>query len=140
MIKKFDKIKFEDYKNVYKYLFIENDINIILLEGELGSGKTTFVQFIAKELNIIQKVLSPTFSIINEYKSESGMSVYHFDLFRLNSKNELLDLGFNEYLDSGNLCLIEWPEICEEFLKERYIKIIFKIDEDLTRNLSVSIH
>ena len=80
--------------------------NVLALKGDLGAGKTTFVKVLMKELGSEELVNSPTFSIINEYVSDRG-TVYHMDLYRLNSIQELMDIGFEEYIASGSLCVIE---------------------------------
>ena len=89
---------------------------ILLFKGELGSGKTTLIKNICNFLNVNEEVTSPTFSLVNQYQNENGEKIYHFDLYRLESLEEALDIGFEEYLDSGNWCLIEWPEIAEELI------------------------
>lgn len=98
---------------------------IILFKGELGVGKTTLIKMLLKEMGSTDEVSSPTFSIINEYDSPKG-KVYHFDFYRIKSEEEVLDFGAEEYIDSGNWCLIEWPEKIENLLPEEFhtIKIV----------------
>lgn len=91
--------------------------NILLLKGNLGAGKTTFTQFLLKSLGSTDEVSSPTYAIVNEYEKPNG-KIFHFDLYRMQSIDEVFDIGIYEYLDSGNLCIIEWPEIFEEELQE----------------------
>jgi tRNA threonylcarbamoyladenosine biosynthesis protein TsaE len=76
----------------------------------MGAGKTTLIKAIAKKLGVKDMASSPTFSLVNEYATEEGQVIYHFDLYRLNSEEEAYDMGIDEYFYSGNLCLIEWPE------------------------------
>src|SRR5690606_9036825 len=83
---------------------------IVVFEGDLGAGKTTFIKSLVKELGSKDEVSSPTFSIVNEY-SIPNVKVFHFDLYRVKSEDEALDFGVEEYLDSGSFCFIEWPEI-----------------------------
>lgn len=89
---------------------------LLLFKGELGSGKTTLIKNICNFLNVNEEVTSPTFSLVNQYQNQAGEKIYHFDLYRLESLEEAIDIGFEEYLDSGNWCLIEWPEIAEELI------------------------
>ena len=86
---------------------------IWLFRGEMGAGKTTLVKEIVQHLKIKSIVQSPTFSLVNPYETESGEIMYHFDLYRLENVHEAIDIGIEEYLDSGHLCFIEWPERAE---------------------------
>ena len=90
---------------------------IIVFEGEMGSGKTTLIKSICKKINTIDNVSSPTFSLINEYKSQNSI-IYHFDFYRLNSVNEAEDIGLDDYFSSGRPCWIEWPENIGNLLPE----------------------
>lgn len=93
------------------------DKKIFLLQGNLGAGKTTFVQAFCKELNCKEQVTSPTFSILNIYHDNEKNPIYHFDLYRIKSLNELKEIGFEDYLYSDNYCFIEWPDWTIEFIK-----------------------
>ena len=95
---------------------------IVLISGEMGAGKTTLIKQILIGLNVIDNISSPTFSIINEYKTKSTDLIYHMDLYRINKIEELEEIGFFEYLESGNLCFIEWGEIIENMIGEDYNK------------------
>ncbi|MDO4763608.1 MAG: tRNA (adenosine(37)-N6)-threonylcarbamoyltransferase complex ATPase subunit type 1 TsaE [Flavobacteriaceae bacterium] len=90
--------------------------NILLLKGNLGAGKTTFSQFLLKKLGSEDEVNSPTYSLVNEYQTPKG-KVFHFDLYRINKIEELFDIGMDEYLETGFLSIIEWPEIYENELQ-----------------------
>ena len=92
---------------------INHGPKIWLFRGEMGAGKTTLVKEIGQQLKIKSIVQSPTFSLVNPYETESGEIIYHFDLYRLENVHEAIDIGIEEYLDSGNLCFIEWPERAE---------------------------
>tara|TARA_B100000035_G_scaffold111711_1_gene94805 strand:+ start:596 stop:1003 length:408 start_codon:yes stop_codon:yes gene_type:complete len=100
---------------------------IILISGEMGAGKTTLIKQILIGLNVIDNISSPTFSIINEYTTKSKDLVYHMDLYRINKIEELEEIGFFEYLESGNLCFIEWGDMIEDIIGENYNK--FKLTE-----------
>lgn len=89
---------------------------VFALHGELGAGKTTLIKGFCEALGVKDHTSSPSFAIVNEYRSAENVPVYHFDLFRLRDQRELLDIGFEEYLDSGAYCFIEWPELAGELL------------------------
>jgi len=112
------------------------DIPIWLLMGDMGVGKTTLIKKICHEAKVIDEMSSPTFSIVNEYQKENGESVYHFDLYRLSELEEALDIGIEDYLFSGNLCLIEWPALIEDLLPKNYLKINIKLVGDNARSLT----
>lgn len=98
--------------------------DIIILSGELGSGKTKFVQGVLKYFNLENEISSPTFTIVNEY-SNSNINIYHFDLYRLEDIDEFYAIGGEEYFDKG-ICIFEWGEILEPELKQKYIKITYE--------------
>jgi tRNA threonylcarbamoyladenosine biosynthesis protein TsaE len=100
----------EEWNDVIHKITPELKHNILLLKGNLGVGKTTFTQYLLKELGSEDEISSPTYSIVNEYDTSKG-KVYHFDLYRLKNVSEAYDFGIEEYLDSGFLSIIEWPEI-----------------------------
>jgi tRNA threonylcarbamoyladenosine biosynthesis protein TsaE len=92
---------------------INHGPKIWLFSGEMGAGKTTLVKEIGQQIKVKSIVQSPTFSLVNPYETESGEIIYHFDLYRLENVHEVIDIGIEEYLDSGHLCFIEWPERAE---------------------------
>lgn len=102
--------------------------SLVALKGNMGSGKTTFVKTICEQLEIEDVVNSPTFSIINQYSGINGEIVYHFDYYRLEKPQEALDIGLYDYLDSGHLCLMEWPEKVEKLLPEDCVYLEIKED------------
>ncbi len=104
-----------DWQKVVDSILPELKHNILLLKGNLGAGKTTFTQFLLKNLGSEDEVNSPTYSIVNEYNSPKG-KIYHFDLYRLKNIEEVYDIGIEEYLDNAFLCIIEWPEVYEDEL------------------------
>ncbi len=95
----------------------------IVFFGKMGAGKTTLIKAVCKALNVEDIVSSPTFSVVNEYKNKNGESLYHFDFYRIEKKEELYDLGLEEYLDSGNYCFIEWPEKANGLLDGNKVEI-----------------
>ena len=108
---------------------------IFLLEGDMGAGKTTLVKAFCEELEVKDTASSPTYSIVNEYVYPRG-KIFHFDFFRIKSEIEAYDLGFEEYLYSGNLCFIEWPEKIKGLWPENYIKVVIDQTEDHKRTIT----
>ncbi|KGO94693.1 tRNA (adenosine(37)-N6)-threonylcarbamoyltransferase complex ATPase subunit type 1 TsaE [Flavobacterium subsaxonicum] len=111
--------------------------NIILLHGTMGAGKTTFIKALARQLGVKEMTSSPTFSLVNEYETEDGRTLYHFDLYRLNSEEEAYDMGIDEYFYSGSLCLIEWPEKTPNLIPLDHTTITLKTLPDGRRHLTV---
>lgn len=105
-----------------------NTGDIIVLSGELGSGKTKFVQGVLEHFNLANEISSPTFTIVNEYISDK-VNIYHFDVYRLEDSDEFFAIGGEEYFSKG-ICLIEWGELIEDILPKPYTKIIFKKSDD----------
>ena len=109
--------------------------NIVCLEGRMGTGKTTFIKSVCSNLNVIGKISSPTFSLINEYKTKNGDLIYHFDFYRVENKEEALNLGIEEYFYSPNLCLIEWASKIEALIPENNHKLNLEYIDDRHRKL-----
>lgn len=110
-------------------------LNVWLLKGEMGVGKTTLVKQIVNQLGVEGTVASPTFSIVNQYGLTDGKVIYHFDLYRLKNELEAFDIGLEEYLSSGHLCLIEWPEKLERLLPHQYFEVDIQFQDSLTRKI-----
>ncbi|WP_421762770.1 tRNA (adenosine(37)-N6)-threonylcarbamoyltransferase complex ATPase subunit type 1 TsaE [Ekhidna sp.] len=111
-------------------------IKVWCFDAEMGAGKTTLTKQICRELGVGDEMSSPTFSIVNEYQTESGQEIYHFDFYRLKDMEEAMDIGVEDYLFSGNLCLLEWPAIIEPLLPDEYLQISIKLVGDNTRSLT----
>jgi len=109
-----------------------------LFRGQMGAGKTTLTKEILAQLGVTGSVQSPTFSLINEHQTELGQTVYHFDLYRLKNVQEALAIGIEEYLDSGNFCLIEWPEQAEELWDFPHVNLEIEAINELERKLSLN--
>ncbi len=104
----------------------EINSDIILISGEVGAGKTTLIKEMLKTLKVNDNVNSPTFSIINEYLNEDNNIIYHIDLYRIKNIDELHSIGFFEYLESDNLCFIEWGDIIEKHINDSYNKFLIE--------------
>ena len=111
-------------------------MKILLVSGFLGAGKTTFIKALCEVLGVEDVITSPTFAIINEYTDGNGDPIYHFDFYRIKKLEEVYDMGYEDYFYSGNLCLLEWPELIEEILPENVIKVTIEEQPDGTRKLS----
>ena len=110
---------------------------LIAFYAPMGAGKTTFTTAICRNLGVDEtEISSPTFSIVNEYRSSKGESIFHFDFYRITKIPEALDIGFYDYMDSGCLCLMEWPENIEEILPEETLKVSIKVLDDGSREVS----
>lgn len=127
----------EDLEKVAKDLIHSGHSKIILLKGNLGVGKTTLVKVFCENLSSPDQVSSPTFSIVNEYSYPYGV-IYHFDLYRLESMEEALEIGIEEYLDSGAYCLIEWPEIIKPLIGDTFTNILISVKTEKSRIISLS--
>ena len=103
--------------------------------AEIGAGKTTFIQSICKQLGVVDQVTSPTFSLVNEYSYGNNELVYHIDLYRLNSFQEALDIGIEDYLYGMEYTFLEWPDLIETLLPEQVIRIKIEILDNSTRKI-----
>ena len=113
------------------------DNKLIAFYAPMGAGKTTFTTAVCKALGVSEDaVSSPTFAIVNEYRSATGEPVFHFDFYRIEKATEALDIGLYEYLDSGALCLMEWPENIEDLLPQETLKVSISVNPDGSRLLS----
>jgi tRNA threonylcarbamoyladenosine biosynthesis protein TsaE len=106
--------------------------------GKMGAGKTTFIQAVCQVLGTSDNVTSPTFAIINEYNTELGESIYHFDFYRIKDMEEAFDMGYEDYFFSGSWCLIEWPEKIEPLLPEGYVKVTISVEDDESRKITAT--
>lgn len=104
---------------------VMDDYTVYAFTGAMGAGKTTLINALARALGVEDDMVnSPTFSLVNEYRSDTTAElIYHFDLYRLENMEEALDMGIEDYLDSGSLCLIEWPELVEDLLPDDTVKV-----------------
>ena len=125
--------------------FVENigDHKVFAFYGKMGAGKTTFIKAVCEELGVSDVITSPTFAIVNEYTIDhspltihhSPQTIYHFDFYRIKRIEEVYDMGYEDYFYSGNLCLIEWPELIEELLPEDAVRVNIKEEADGSRTV-----
>lgn len=121
-----------------EFINLMGDNTIFAFYGKMGAGKTTFIKALCKALGVEDEVNSPTFAIVNEYRSESTAElIYHFDFYRIKKVEEVYDLGYEDYFYSGALCFIEWPELIEELLPEDTKKISIEENNDGERIITI---
>tara|TARA_B100000683_G_C12472722_1_gene548333 strand:+ start:75 stop:494 length:420 start_codon:yes stop_codon:yes gene_type:complete len=138
---KFKNISESDYVKLFNLIQKKDkSLKIFLFTGQVGSGKTTMIKSFTKKLSVNNNTSSPTFNIINEYKDDNKNSIYHLDLYRLKSINDLVEIGFEEYINSGNYCFIEWPEIADSFFVDKYISINISINSKNSRDIDITFH
>lgn len=115
--------------------FIEGmgDNTIFAFYGKMGAGKTTFIKAICEALGVQDVINSPTFAIVNEYMAGNGEPIYHFDFYRIKKEQEVLDIGYEDYIYSDCLCFMEWPELIEDLLPEDAVKVTIEEKEDGSR-------
>lgn len=112
--------------------------SVFAFYGKMGAGKTTFIKALCKALGIEDIVNSPTFALVNEYRSDTtGELVYHFDFYRINKIEEVYDMGYEDYFYSGAVCLIEWPELVEDLLPDDAVKVEIVENADGSRTLTL---
>ena len=127
----------EELKEAAERLLKETEgRRIYALFGAMGAGKTTFVKAICEVLGSTDTVVSPTFTIVNEYTTKEKDPVYHFDFYRINKITEVYDIGIDEYFDSGNFCFMEWPELVEEILPPETVRVNINVMPDDSREIT----
>lgn len=132
------KFTLSDIDSAAQKVLAANPEKVILFNGEMGAGKTTFIKALCRALGIPNMTSSPTFSLVNEYVSETGQTVYHFDVYRLKHETEALDMGIEEYLYSGNHCFIEWAEKIPNLIPGHHSIINLSVLPDGSRKLVLS--
>ncbi|MBQ7822730.1 MAG: tRNA (adenosine(37)-N6)-threonylcarbamoyltransferase complex ATPase subunit type 1 TsaE [Bacteroidaceae bacterium] len=121
--------------------FIEkmDDNTVFAFRGDMGAGKTTFIKAICEQLGVEDVINSPTFAIVNEYRSGSGELIYHFDFYRINKPEEAYDFGYEDYFYSGALCFIEWPEKVEDLLPPDSVDVFIEESDNGSRILTMNV-
>lgn len=127
----------DEINNVAKKVLAENPKKVILFNGLMGVGKTTFIKELSKNLGITDATSSPTFSLVNEYQLPNNQCIYHFDVYRLKNETEALDMGIDEYLYSGNWCFIEWAENIPNLIPDEHSIITIELQQDGKRKLTL---
>lgn len=139
--KEFEINSVEELSQVSEYLLgLREESDIIAFYGPMGAGKTTLIKNLCHRMGVTDEVNSPTFAIVNEYVTEESESVYHFDFYRIKKLEEVYDIGYENYFYSGNLCLLEWPEMIEPLMPEKFIRVDIALgDTDDSRRIVVSV-
>lgn len=134
-------LKIESLDNInetaVEFIRAMGDNTVFAFVGGMGAGKTTFIKAICQNLGVEDVINSPTFSIVNEYRSDSGELIYHFDFYRINKIEEVYDFGYEDYFYSGSLCFIEWPELIEPILPKDTVTVNITVNDDGSRNVKI---
>jgi tRNA threonylcarbamoyladenosine biosynthesis protein TsaE len=123
--------------SAHQFVEAMGDNTVFAFYGKMGAGKTTFIKAICEELGVNDVITSPTFAIVNEYRSDiADELIYHFDFYRIKKLSEVYDMGYEDYFFSGAICFIEWPELIEELLPGDAVKVKIEEQEDGSRKVS----
>lgn len=133
---KFD-FSLNELSDVAQKVLKNSDSKVLLFYGKMGAGKTTLIKEIVKQLGVLDVTSSPTFSIVNEYLNDQNEPIYHFDFYRIEDEGEAYQFGAEEYLDSGNWCLVEWPEKVQNLLPLDAVEIHLTVNDNLIRTLEM---
>ena len=118
-----------------KFVSQMGESKVFAFYGKMGAGKTTFISAVCEALGVRDVINSPTFAIVNEYLSGDGEYIYHFDFYRIKNIGEALDIGYYDYLDSGSVCFMEWPELVESILPDDTVKVYIEEEADGSRTI-----
>lgn len=116
------------------------DFKIVCFNGDLGAGKTTLIKELGKVIGITDNISSPTYAIVNEYRDPLSATIYHFDFYRLKDEEEALDIGIEEYLYGGNICLIEWANMFPGLIPAKHLEISIKLVDEEYREITLVEH
>jgi tRNA threonylcarbamoyladenosine biosynthesis protein TsaE len=136
--KVFEAVGIDQLPDVADFLLKNSHSRILAMFGAMGMGKTTFSKVLCRQLNVRDEISSPTFSLVNEYRTSSDAPVYHFDFYRINNPQEALDMGCEDYFYSGAYCIIEWPEKIEGLLPDKSVIVRIFNDTESTRRFEIS--
>ena len=126
------------HETAKEFIELTKSYTVTAFYGEMGAGKTTFIKALCNELNVTDQVSSPTFAIVNEYKTTEARPLFHFDFYRIKTIEEVYDFGYEEYFYSGEICYIEWPELIEELLPENCLKVKISENKDGSRAIKLN--
>lgn len=136
------KITITDLEHIHEaakaFIAAMGDNTVFAFYGKMGAGKTTFIKAVCEELGVTDVINSPTFAIVNEYRTDTtGELIYHFDFYRIKKLEEVYDMGYEDYFYSGALCFIEWPELIDDLLPGDAVKVRIDELEDGSRTVSI---
>ncbi|MDH3381207.1 MAG: tRNA (adenosine(37)-N6)-threonylcarbamoyltransferase complex ATPase subunit type 1 TsaE [Flavobacteriaceae bacterium] len=129
-----------DLPQIAKTIIENSKSKIITFNGEMGAGKTTLIKELVKSLGINDVTSSPTFSLVNQYQANNNLLVFHFDFYRINNETEAMDMGIEEYFDSGAWCFIEWPNKVKNLLPLNIDEVIIEVINDQERTIEIINH
>lgn len=122
-------------KAAKEFVAAMSDRTVFAFYGKMGAGKTTFIKAVCEELGVEDVINSPTFAIVNEYVDGKGAPVYHFDFYRIKGLQEVMDMGYEDYVYSGNVCFMEWPELIENLLPDDAVRVTIREEVDGSRTV-----
>jgi tRNA threonylcarbamoyladenosine biosynthesis protein TsaE len=128
----------EDIDLVAEQILAQEPEKVVLFNGPMGAGKTTLIKSLARKLGVNDAVSSPTFSIVNEYRTATGDKLFHFDAYRLRDENEAYNIGMDEYLYSGDRCFIEWAEKIPGLIPEKHTIVTISVEKDGLRKIALT--
>lgn len=121
------------HEAAHQFIELMGNHKLFAFYGKMGAGKTTFIKAVCEQLGVTDVINSPTFAIVNEYQDSNKRPIYHFDFYRIKKPSEVLDIGFEDYISSDNLCFMEWPEMIGDFLPDETMKITIEEQDDGSR-------
>ena len=124
-------------KAAQEFVAAMGERKVFAFYGKMGAGKTTFIKAVCEELGVEDVINSPTFAIVNEYVDGQGEPIYHFDFYRIKKEQEVLDIGYEDYVYSGHVCFMEWPELIENLLPDDAVKVTIEEETDGSRKVSI---
>ena len=130
----------EDLPKIAADLLAHLDLNLVLFKAEMGAGKTTLIKQLCRSLGVEDEISSPTFSLVNEYRTADGKSVLHFDWYRLEDEEEALEIGWDDYLDRGDYLFLEWPEKIRNLIPQQFALITIEVASAERRVIRLSHH